>query len=146
MTNKPPEKRMHEFVLTVRTIEDLLPLMPTSGLQDWKGVLTSVLLKIDKELTNTCLHTCKVCFFQEWGYRDELPSFWYKKGSAEICFKHEYKDAEKLLKDAGYEEDAFFPEEIQPVTVEGLKVHMEKNLPPPKSETEQTYDDLLAEL
>ena len=139
-------KRMHEFELTVRTIEDLLPDMSTPSLQKWKGIIHTIELKIDQELKNTTLHQCRICFFSEWGYRDELPSFWYKKGSAEICFKHEYKDAEKLLKDAGYEEDAFFPEEIQPVTVEGLKVHMEKNLPPPKDETEQDYDDLLAEL
>lgn len=141
----PNPKKINELELTVRTIEDMIPDMPTKSLQKWQGILRTALLKVERELTASFEHTCKICFFKEWGYRDELPSFWYKKGSAEICFKHEYKDAEKLLKDAGYEEDAFFPEEVQTPTLEGLKVQME-HLPPPKSETEQTYDDLLAEL
>lgn len=146
MPDPNPQKRINDLELTVRTIQEMLPELPTSQLQKWYSIGRTFLAHVEQEMKATHLHTCRICFFEEWGYRDELPSFWYKKGSAEICFKHEYKDAEKLLKDAGYEEDAFFPEEVQPVTVEGLKVHMEKNLPPPKDETEQDYDDLLAEL
>ena len=133
---------MTDLELTVRTIEEMLPDMPTAGLQKWKGILQSALIKIDKELTATCLHTCRICFHEEWGYRDELPSMWYKKGDAEICFQHEYDKAEQLLKDAGYEVDAFFPPEIPPVTVEGLKVVMD-HLPPPKTEEEDTLEELL---
>ena len=146
MTNKIPQKRMHEFELTVRTIEDLLPDMPTSGLQKWKAIVHTLELKIDEELKNTKLHTSRLSFFQEWGYRDELPSFWYGKGDSVICFQHTYEEATKALNEMGEETDAFLPEEPQPVTVEGLKVHMEKNLPAPKSEQEQDYADLLAEL
>lgn len=142
MTNKPPEKRIHEFELTVRTIEDILPEMSTSALQKWKGIVDSLQAKINKELTNTCLHTCKICFLQEWGYRDELPSFWYKKGDAEICFQHEHKDAEKLLKDAGHDVDAFFPPEESPPSLEALKVQMD-NLPPQKTQQEETLDELM---
>lgn len=144
MTHNP--QNINDLELAVRTIDDMLSDMPTKSLQKWQGILRSTLVKIEKELTNTYLHTCKICFFQEYGYRDELPSAWYKKGDAEICFQHEYDQAEKLLKDAGYEVDAFFPPEQGKITPEGLMVHMEKKLPPTKSETEQTYDDLLAEL
>lgn len=140
-----PQRKINDLELTVRTIEDMLPDMPTSGLQKWQGIFHTALAKIEKELTATMLHTCQICFFQEYGYRDELPSSWYKKGDAHICFQHEYAESEKLLKDAGFEVDAFFPPEIPAPTLGSLKVAMD-NLPPPKDETDQTYDDLLAEL
>lgn len=140
---EPNPRKMHEFELTVRTIDDMLPDMPTKRLQEWQGVLRSALVKVEKELTSTYLHTCKICFFQEYGYRDELPSFWYRKGEAEICFQHEYDQAEKLLKEAGHEVDAFFPPEAAPPSVDALKVQMD-NLPPPKSEQDQAYDELMA--
>lgn len=138
----PDKKKINDLELTVRTIEEIIPDMPTSNLQKWRSIFHTALLKIDKELTSSCLHTCRICFREEWGYRDELPSMWYKKGNAEICFDHEYEKAEQLLKDAGYTEDAEEPVEIQPVTVEGLKVVME-HLPPPPSEQEQTLEELM---
>lgn len=134
--------QINDLELAVRTIDNMLPDMPTKSLQKWQGILRTALIKIEKELTNTYEHTCKICFFQEYGYRDELPSFWYKKGEAEICFNHEYKDAERLLKEAGYEVDAFFPEEEQPVTLEGLKLTMDR-LPPAKTEKDHTLDELM---
>lgn len=139
------QRKINDLELAVRTIDDMLPDMPTPALQKWQGILRSALIKVEKELTNTMLHTCQICFFQEYGYRDELPSAWYKKGDAHICFQHEYAESEKLLKEAGHEVDAFFPPEIPEVTVESLKVTMD-NLPPAKTETEQSYEELLAEL
>lgn len=138
-----PKKKINELELTVRTIEEIIPDMPTAGLQKWRSIFHTALLKIDRELTSSCIHQCRVCFREEWGYRDELPSFWYKKGNAELCFEHEYKDAERLLKDAGYsDDDAQAEPEVQPATVEGLKVQME-HMPPPPTETEQTLEDLM---
>lgn len=141
MTNKPQEQRIHEFELTVRTIDDMLPDLPTKSLQKWQAILHTSLIKINKELTNTYLHTCKICFFQEYGYRDELPASWYKKGGAEICFQHEYDKAEQLLKDAGYEEDASSETEIPAISVEALNVQM-KNTPEP-TEEENTLKELM---
>lgn len=132
---------MTDLELAVRAIDDMLPEMPTPALQKWQAILKTALIKVEKELTNSCLHTCRICFLEEWGYRDELPSSWYKKGDAEICFQHEYNQAEKLLKDAGYEVDAFFPPEIPPVTVGGLKVAMD-HLPEKKPEDE-TFKELM---
>lgn len=139
-----PQKKINELELTVRTIEDMLPDMPTKQLQKWQGIFRTALLKTEKELTATCLHTCVLCFFEEWGYRDDLPVSWYKKGDAEICFQHSYDDAEKELKAMKRDTDAFFPPEVEQVTVEGLKVHMDKNLPPPKTEVDQDLDELMA--
>ena len=134
---------MTDLELTVRTIEELLPDMQTKQLQKWKGILQTALIKIDKELTSVQLHTCRICFLEEWGYRDDLPVSWYKKGEAEICFSHDYELAETLLRDAGYVEDADEPPEDAPNGVENLKTHMEKNLPPPATETEQTLEELM---
>lgn len=139
------QRKINDLELAVRTIDDMLPDMPTPALQKWQGILKTALLKTEKELTATYLHTCKICFFQEWGYRDELPSLWYKKGEAEICFQHEYADAEKLLKDAGHDVDAFFPPEAPAPSVDALKVTME-HMPPTKTETDHAYEELLAEL
>lgn len=128
--------------LAIRTIDELIPMMGTQQLKKWKGILHTALIKVDKELTSTMLHTCEICFYQEWGYRDELPSGWYGKGDAQICFQHEYAEAEKLLKEAGRDVDAFFPPEIPEITVDTLKVQME-HLPPPKEEVEQTLEELM---
>lgn len=136
------QKRVNDLELTVRTIDDMLPDMPTEGLQKWQGILRTTLTKIEKELTNTMLHTCAICFFQEYGYRDELPSAWYKKGDAHVCFQHEYAESEKLLKEAGRDVDAFFPPEIPKPTVGALKTTME-NLPPPPTEKDHTYQELM---
>jgi len=133
---------MTDLELTVRTIEEMLPDMPTAGLQKWKGILQSALIKIDKELTAVCLHTCVICFHEEWGYRDDLPVSWYKKGNAEICFQHEYDKAEELLRGAGWTDDAEEPVEIEPVGVENLKVAMD-HLPPPPTDQEQTLEELM---
>lgn len=133
---------MTDLELTVRTIEEMLPDMPTAGLQKWRGILHTALLKVDRELTATCLHTCVICFHEEWGYRDDLPVSWYKKGNAEICFQHEYDKAEELLRGAGWTDDAEEPVEIEPVGVENLKVAMD-HLPPPPTDQEQTLEELM---
>jgi len=143
--NEVPQKKINDLELTVRTIEDMLPDLPTKQIQKWHGIFQTALLKTEKELTATSLHTCALCFHQEWGYRDDLPISWYQKGDSEICFQHEYNEAEKELKAMGNTTDAFFPPEEEIVTVEGLKVAMD-NLPPPKTEADYTYDELLAEL
>lgn len=133
---------MTDLELTVRTIEDMLPDMSTAQLQKWKGILQSALIKIDKELTAVSLHTCVICFHEEWGYRDDLPISWYKKGNAEICFQHEYDKAEELLRGAGWTDDAEEPVEIEPVGVENLRVAMD-HLPEPPPEEEQTLKELM---
>lgn len=139
--NEVPQKKINELELTVRTIEEMLPDLPTSQLQKWQGIFRTALLKTEKELTATSLHTCVLCFTQEWGYRDDLPTSWYQKGDSEICFSHEYAEAEKELKAMGNDTDAFFPPESS-TTVEGLKVTM-ANMPPPPTETDQTLDELM---
>lgn len=83
---------MSDLELAVRTIEGILPDMPTAGLQKWKGILTTALVKIEAELEAVAEHTCSVCFFKEFGYRMELPVAWREKGDIKICFQHE--DAE----------------------------------------------------
>ena len=143
--NKVSQKKINDLELTVRTIEEMIPDMPTSGLQKWQAIFSTALTKVNKELTSTMLHTCRLCFFQEYGYRDELPSGWFGKGDSHICFQHEYEEAAKELKAMGEETDAFLPPDIPTPTVGSLKVQME-NLPPPKNETEMAYEDLLAEL
>jgi len=142
MTNSKPD-RMGNFEFTVRTIPELFPEMTTAQLQKWHGILRTTQLKLEEELKSTALHTCRICFLEEWGYRDDLPVSWYKKGEAEICFSHDYETAETLLRDAGYTEDAEEIPEQAPVTVEGLTVHMDKNLPPPATETERTLEELM---
>jgi hypothetical protein len=139
------QRKINDLELAVRTIDDMLPEMSTPALQKWQGILRTALLRVEKELTATSLHTCVLCFCQEWGYRDDIPASWYKKGNAEICFNHEYAEAEKELKAMKRDTDAFFPPEIPAPTVEGLKVMM-NNLPPAKTETDHTYEELLAEL
>jgi len=83
---------MTDLERTVRTIEEMLPRLSTSRLQKWKGILTTALIKINRELEAVQEHTCSICLFKEYGYRDELPVGWHKKGDSIICFNHE--DAE----------------------------------------------------
>jgi hypothetical protein len=89
---------MNDLELAVRTIESILPEMPTAGLQKWKGILTTALVKIEAELCAVAEHTCSVCFFKEFGYRDELPIAWREKGDIKICFNHEDAEVASMLK------------------------------------------------
>jgi hypothetical protein len=134
-----------EFELVVKNVEDLLPKMSTPALQRWKAMMYTVMAKIDRELTTTHLHTCDICFNQEYGYRNELPSCWYSKGDALICYKHEYEEASNLLKKLGMEVDAFFPPEIPVLSVETLELQM-SSLPPEPSKVDAAFDNLIAVL
>lgn len=136
------QTKINDLELTVRTIQEMLPELSTPQLHKWYAIGRTFLAHVEQEMKATQLHTCRICFIEEWGYRDELPVSWYKKGDAEICFQHEYDKSEQLLKDAGYEVDAFFPPEIPEVTLGGLKVAME-HLPPPPSEAEKTLEELM---
>lgn len=86
---------MTDLELTVRTIESDIPDMSTKQLQKWKAILTTAVLKIDRELQAVQLHTCTICFFQEYGWRNDLPMGWYEKDSDAICFQHEGNDTIK---------------------------------------------------
>lgn len=88
---------MSDLELAVRTIENILPDMPTAGLQKWKGILTTALVKIEAELEAVAEHTCGVCLFKEFGYRQELPVGWREKGDLVICFNHEDNEVADLL-------------------------------------------------
>lgn len=145
MPDKNPQTRINDLELTVRTIQEMLPELSTTQLQKWYSIGLTFVAHIEDEMKSTMLHTCKLCFFQEYGYRDELPNGWYGKGDSHICFQHEYEEAAKELKAMGEETDAFLPPDIPIPTVGSLRVQME-NLPPPKDETEIAYEDLLAEL
>lgn len=92
--------QMNDLELAVRTIENLLPDMPTKGLQKWSGILTTALVKIEQELNSTMMHTCGVCGFEEYGYRTELPIFWEEHGDLVICWHHEKEEVAKLLEKA----------------------------------------------
>jgi hypothetical protein len=83
---------MSDLELAVRTIESILPEMPTKSLQKWKGILETALAKVDAELEVVAEHTCGVCLLKEFGYRDEMPTGWRERGDIKICFQHE--DAE----------------------------------------------------
>ena len=137
-----PQRKINDLELTVRTIEEMLPDLPTKQLQKWYAIFHTALAKVEKEMKATSLHTCTLCFFQEWGYRDDLPMSWFQKGDAEICFSHSYEEAEKELKAQKRDTDAFLPPDDAPVTLEGLRVQME-HLPPPPTEKEQTLDELM---
>lgn len=112
--------QINDLELAVRTIENILPEMPTKGLHKWKGILTTALLKIDAELDSTMMHTCSVCGFEEYGYRTELPVAWREKGDLVICFNHEDNEIANALQKAL---DADKPEPIN---------------------TEKTLDELMA--
>ncbi len=89
---------MNDLELAVRTIEDILPDMPTKGLQKWKGILTTALIKIEAELNTVAEHTCDVCLAKEFGYRTELPVGWRDRGDLTICFNHEDNEVADMLK------------------------------------------------
>lgn len=111
---------MSDLELAVRTIENILPDMPTKGLQKWKGILTTALVKIEAELGAVAEHTCGVCLFKEFGYRTDLPVGWREKGDLTICFNHEDNEVADLLQKAL---DADKPEPV---------------------DTEKTLDELMA--
>lgn len=113
---------MNDLELAVRTIEDIIPEMPTKGLQKWKGILTTALIKIEAELEAVAEHTCTVCLFKEFGYRTELPIGWRERGDLTICFKHEDNEIAEQLQKAL---DADKPEPV---------------------DTEQTLEELMAVL
>lgn len=139
-----PQKKINELELTIRTIKEMLPDLSTEQLHKWYAIGTTFIAHVEQEMKATALHTCVLCFFQEWGYRDDLPMSWFQKGDAEICFAHSYEEAEKELKAMNRDTDAFLPPDVAPITVETLKTHMDKNLPPPATEVEQTVDELMA--
>lgn len=111
---------MNDLELAVRTIEDMLPQMPTKGLQKWRGILETALAKVETELNATALHVCGVCLLEEFGYRTELPTGWREHGDLIICFHHEDADVAALL------EEALEADRVDPV------------------DTEQTLDELMA--
>lgn len=108
---------MNDLELAVRTIESILPEMPTKGLQKWKGILTTALVKIEAELSAVAEHTCSACLLKEFGYRDELPVGWREHGDIIVCFNHE---------------DSEIAEAIQ------------ASLDADKVDTEQTLEELMA--
>lgn len=91
---------MNDLELAVRTIEEILPDMPTEGLQKWQGILTTALVKVEAELNSTMLHRCDVCGEEEYGYRTETPIQWRVQGELTICFRHEDKDIADRLETA----------------------------------------------
>lgn len=91
---------MNDLELAVRTVEDILPDMPTKGLYKWKGILESAIAKIDRELDSAQMHACGVCGFEEYGHRTELPVGWRERGDLVLCFKHEDKEIAEILEKA----------------------------------------------
>lgn len=91
---------MSDLELAVKTIEDILPEMPTKGIQKWKGILITALAKIEDELNSQKEHVCGVCLYKEFGYRTELPVGWREKGDLTICWHHEDNEVAKLLQKA----------------------------------------------
>ncbi len=114
--------QINDLELAVRTIESILPDMPTKGLQKWSGILYTALVKIEAELNSTKMHTCGVCGAEEYGYRTELPIVWREKGDLVICWNHEDAEVADLLQKAI---DADKPEPV---------------------DTEKTLDELMAAL
>ena len=137
------QKRINDLELAIRTIEDLLPEMPTEAVEKWYSIGVTFLARIENEMKSTCQHTCRICFFKEFGYRNELPPGWYRKGRAEICFQHEYEAAAKLLKDAGHEDDAFMPTDEPRLSTQAMK-HAMDALPAAKSEAESALEELMS--
>lgn len=91
---------MSDLELAVRTIEELLPDMPTKAIQKWLGILNTAAVKCEQELASTMMHRCGVCGSEEYGYRTEMPVGWREKGDLVICFNHEDDEVAKLLKEA----------------------------------------------
>lgn len=91
---------MTDLELAVRTIENLLPDMPTKQLQKWKGIFTTALIKLEDELNSTQMHTCGVCGAEEYGYRTDLPIGWREAGDLVICFNHEDNEIANKVEEA----------------------------------------------
>lgn len=91
---------MNDLELAVRTIENILSDIPTKGLEKWKGILETTLLKIDTELSAVAEHVCSVCMSKEFGYRKELPVGWRSRGDIIICFQHEDDEIANVLQKA----------------------------------------------
>lgn len=91
---------MTDLELAVRTIENILPDMPTKQLQKWKGIFTTALIKLEDELNSTLMHTCGVCGEEEYGYRTDLPTGWREAGDLMICFNHEDNEVAAQLAEA----------------------------------------------
>jgi len=111
---------MTDLELAVRTIENILPDMPTKAIQKWLAILNTAAVKCEAELNSTKMHRCGVCGFEEYGYRTELPIAWREHGDLTICWNHE---------------DAEVAEEMQKA--------MDADKPDPV-DTEETLDELLA--
>lgn len=99
---------MTELELAVRTIEDIIPDMPTKGLEKWKGILTTALVKIEAELEAVAEHVCGVCLYKEFGYRKELPVGWRERGDLTICWDHKDSEVGDMLQ-KGLEAEAPAP-------------------------------------
>jgi hypothetical protein len=109
-----------DLELAVRTIENILPDMPTKAIQKWLGILNTAAVKCEQELASTMMHRCGVCGTEEYGYRTEMPVGWREKGDLVICFNHEDNEIAELLAKA-----------------------VEADKPEPV-DTEQTLEELLA--
>lgn len=91
---------MSDLELAVRTIENILPDMPTANIQKWLTILNTAAAKCEAELQSVAEHTCGVCLSKEFGYRTELPIGWREHGDLTICFNHEDNEVADLLKKA----------------------------------------------
>lgn len=91
---------MNDLELAVRTIENILPDMPTERVQKWKGILETALVKVDAELESVAEHTCSICASKEFGYRTELPAGWRERGDLIICFQHEDTEIAEAIETA----------------------------------------------
>lgn len=88
---------MTDLELAVRTIEDILPEMPTAGIQKWLAILNTAAMKCEAELNSTIMHQCTACGFEEYGYRTELPVGWRGKYDTQVCFNHTEKEVDSWL-------------------------------------------------
>lgn len=94
---------MTDLELAVRTIQEMTPTLPTAQLQKWKSILTTALLRIEEELQAVHEHTCHICFYKEFGYRDELPIAWHEVKDVIACFQHEYDDVKLFIQEGSKE-------------------------------------------
>lgn len=88
---------MNDLDVIVRNLEHIMPEMSNDQLHRCKSLFTTGLAKVDNELQSTSLHTCHLCFFQEYGYREELPIAWQEYMGVEACFSHEYDDVKAFF-------------------------------------------------
>lgn len=89
--------QINDLELAVRTIENLLPDMPTKSIEKWKGIFCTALAKLEEELNSTLMHKCGVCGYEEYGFRTQLPIGWREKGDLTICWHHEDNEVADLL-------------------------------------------------